>query len=208
MATDDPKSLDDLNLSEEERARLAAREQRMLEDLASDVASRYDASRLGHISASAAGQAEKLDPETRRKMERQLGGSFGDVRVVRGSFAERVTRRHRADAVTVGSTGLVLLRDTPRTDLKTRAGRALLAHELTHVKQAQRGLNFALERGGQGAAHEQEAEHAEAKALAGDKRGGPATDPEVRRRKILDRVLEKVSEARRLDADLLGFDDR
>ncbi len=210
MATDDPKSLDDLNLSADERTRLAAREEAQLESLATDVARRYDASRLGHITASGAGHSEKLDADTRQRMEKQLGGNFGDVRIIRGSFAERVTRRHRADAVTVGSTGLVLLRDTPRTNLKTREGRALLAHELTHVKQAQSGMNFALEQGGQGAAHEREAEHAEAKSLAGDQGGDApkAADPEKRREKILLRVLEKVADARRLDADLLGFDDR
>lgn len=211
MASDDPKSLDDLNLSEDERSRLAAREHAQLDAMAHDVAARYDGSRLGHITALGAGQSEKLDPDTRRRMEAQLGGRFGDVRIVRGSFADRVTRRHGADAVTVGSTGLILMRDTPRTNLRTTAGRAVLAHELTHVRQAQAGLNFAHEQGsGSGAAHEQEARAVEAASAAGEKKGGapPAADPEVRREKIMQRVLEKVAEARRLDADLLGFDDK
>jgi hypothetical protein len=211
MAADDPKSLDDLNLSAEERKQLAAREQAQLEALASEVAGRFDPERLRRVSASTAGQVQKLDSATRSRMEQELGGNFADVRIVRGAFADRVTQRHRADAVTVGRTGLVLLRETPRTNPNTAEGRAVLAHELTHVKQAQSGLNFALEQGGHGAAHEQAAEHAEAKSLAKDKHGhgkkAPA-DPEKRREKILERVLSKVAEARRLDADLLGFDDR
>ena len=102
-------------------------------------------------------------------MERRLGGRFGDVRVFRGPFAEAVTKAHRADAVTIANTGMILVREGPRSDPKTALGKALLAHELTHVSQAQRGLHFALEGGeSQGAAHEQEAEAVES---AGARRG-------------------------------------
>ena len=95
-------------------------------------------------------------------MEKRLGGRFGDVRVFRGPFAEAVTKAHRADAVTIANTGMILVREGPRSDPKTALGKALLAHELTHVSQAQRGLHFALEGGeSQGAPHEQEAEAVE-----------------------------------------------
>src|SRR5262249_5130785 len=49
----------------------------------------------------------------------------------------------------------------PRSAPGTTSGRALLAHELTHVAQAQRGLHFALEGGGGDGAHEQEARSVE-----------------------------------------------
>src|SRR4029077_18642198 len=119
-------------------------------------------------------RGERLDLGTRQEMERRIGGQFGDVRGFRGPFAEAITRHHRADAVTVANTGMILVREGPRSDPKTALGKALLAHELTHVKQAQRGLHFALE-GGQWseAAHEREAEaveaqvHAEATGQAG-----------------------------------------
>ena len=112
-------------------------------------------------------------------MERRIGGRFGDVRVFRGPFAEAVTKAHRADAVTIANTGMILVREGPRSDPKTALGKALLAHELTHVSQAQRGLHFALEGGeSQGAAHEQEAEaveqqvHAEETGQARGRRQG------------------------------------
>ena len=63
------------------------------------------------------------------------------VRIVTGEFAEEFNRQREAYAVTVGGTGLVLMGNSPEKAMHTRAGEALLAHELTHVAQAQRGLH-------------------------------------------------------------------
>jgi len=93
-----------------------------------------------------------------------------------------------------------LVREGPRSDPKTALGKALLAHELAHVSQAQRGLHFALEGGeSQGAAHEREAEaveqqvHAEetAQARPGAAKGGAGA---VDKRAVVARVLELVEE--------------
>jgi len=171
MSSDDQKSLESLSLSASERAALEVEERRRLDELAAEVQRRYDPARLGRLTVAGAGRTEKLDDETRRRMEARLGTGFSDVRVVRGAFADRVTQRHRADAVTIGSTGVILMRDTPRTNLKSPEGRALLAHELTHVRQAKGGMHFALERGSDGAAHEQEAEQVERTVLRDEKSG-------------------------------------
>jgi len=202
MATDDDDNLAG-GISEEERKRRALA-------LSQEIAQRWEPSRLSKLVVGGAGSGERLDLDTQSEMERRLGGRFGNVRVFRGPFAEAVTKAHRADAVTVANTGMILVREGPRSDPKTALGKALLAHELTHVSQAQRGLHFALEGGeSQGAAHEQEAEavesqvHAEstAQAATAAKGGGGGG---VDREKVIARVVEMVEEAQRTDAERLG----
>jgi hypothetical protein len=198
MATDD-------DIDDEERKRRALA-------LSQEIAQRWEPSKLSKLVVGGAGSGEKLDLDTQSEMERRLGGRFGDVRMFRGPFAEAVTKAHRADAVTVANTGMILVREGPRSDPKTALGKALLAHELTHVSQAQRGLHFALEGGeSQGAAHEQEAEavestvHAEAtgQGKAGAKgkgKGGGGVD----RAAVIARVVELVEDWQRLHAERLG----
>ncbi len=203
MATDDDKPGDE-RLTEEERKKRALQ-------LSQEIAQRWEPSRLSKLVVGGAGTGEKLDLDTQSEMERRLGGRFGDVRLFRGPFAEAVTRAHRADAVTVANTGMILVREGPRSDPKTALGKALLAHELTHVSQAQRGLHFALEGGeAQGAPHEREAEevehkvHAEAtgQAPAGRKGGGGGGG--VDRQQVIARVLELVEDWQRTQAERLG----
>src|SRR5262249_2504426 len=138
-------------LTEEERKKRAKK-------LTQDIAHKYDPDRLSRLVVEGAGRGERLDESTRLEMEERIGGSFGDVRALRGPFAEAITKQHKADAVTVGSTGMILVREGPRSDPKTALGKALIAHELTHVAQAQKGLHFALEGGAsQDAPHEKAA---------------------------------------------------
>jgi hypothetical protein len=151
---------------------------------------------------SGAGQGEKLDFATRLEMERRIGGNFEGVRVFRGPLAEEITHKHRADAVTVAATGMILVREGPRADPKTALGKALLAHELTHVKQAQEGLHFALEEGhSQEAPHEREAEAAESKAYAdatGGAGGGAGGGAKQIEEELVKRILEIWVETRML----------
>lgn len=203
MATDDDKPDDAAARDEEERRRRALA-------LSQEIAQRWEPSRLSKLVVGGAGSGEKLDLATQSEMEKRLGGRFSDVRVFKGPFAEAVTKAHRADAVTVANTGMILVREGPRSDPKTALGKALLAHELTHVSQAQRGLHFALEGGeGQGAAHEQEAESVEAKVHAeetgqagqpaqGKKGGGPD------RQQVVARVLELVENWQRTQRERGG----
>jgi hypothetical protein len=202
MATDDDHKPGDDALTEEERKKRALA-------MSQEIAQRWEPSRLSKFVVGGAGSGEKLDLGTQSEMERRLGGRFGDVRVFRGPFAEAVTRAHRADAVTIANTGMILVREGPRSDPKTALGKALLAHELTHVSQAQRGLHFALEGGeSQGAAHEQEAEaveqqvHADetGQAPAAGKGGGRGVD----RAAVVARVVELVEDYERIQAERLG----
>jgi hypothetical protein len=189
-------------LDEEERRRRAL-------ELGDDIARRYDPARLSRVVVEQAGRGERLELATRGAMERRLGGDFGAVRVFRGPFAEAVTRRHRADAVTVGNTGMVLVREGPRADPKSAAGQALLAHELTHVAQAQRGMHLASDpRGARDTPAERDAEeveaqvHAEATGQAEPRTA--AVDPAVQRERVIERVLELIEERHRVAVDRSG----
>src|SRR6266404_2490842 len=190
-------------LTEEERRKRALA-------LGQEIAQRWEPSRLSKFVVGGAGSGEKLDLGTQSEMERRLGGRFGDVRVFRGPFAEAITKAHKADAVTVANTGMILVREGPRSDPKTALGKALLAHELTHVKQAQQGLHFALEEGhGSDAPHEREAEavesqvHAEETGAAPHKGGGKA-DTAARDAKVIERVMELVADHEWLLKERLG----
>ncbi len=190
----------------------AERKRRALE-LSQEIANRYRPENLSKLVVDQAGRGEHLDLGTRQEMERRIGGQFSDVRVFKGPLAEAVTRQHRADAVTIANTGMILVREGPRSDPKTALGKALLAHELTHVKQAQRGLHFALEQGhSQDAPHEREAEaaesqvHAEATGQARAAAEGGQADPKAKAAQVTARVIELVEEDERLRRERLGHD--
>lgn len=195
----------DEGLSEEERKKRS-------EQLSDEIARRYDPDRLSKVVVEQAGRGEKLDLGTRQEMERRLGGQFGDVRVFKGPFAEAVTKQHRADAVTIANTGMILVREGPRSDPRTALGKALLAHELTHVAQAQGGLHFALEGGeSQDAPHEKAAEAVESKTYAdatgegggkGGKGGGGAAEME---QQLIEKVFEIIRDEDRVLRERLGI---
>jgi hypothetical protein len=183
-------------------------------NLSEEVAARWSPERLLQMVAGRAGRGERLDEQTRQKFERRLGVDLSGVRLYTGEFAEEVTKAHTAEAVTIGNTGMILMSGTPERSMGTTAGQALLAHELTHVAQAQRGLHFALEDGGgQDAPHEKAAEKVESEAYAaetggggkgGGKGGGGGADLE---RMIIERVFEIAQEEMRLHRDRLGPDE-
>lgn len=205
-------------LSEDERRKRQS-------GLSDDIARRYDPTKLASLVVDQAGRGEQLEYGLRTQMERRLGGSFEHVRVIRGQFAEDVTRAHRADAITVANTGMILVREGPRSDPNTALGKALMAHELTHVTQAQRGLHFALEGGESGeGGHEAEAEAVEgavaaeasggggdgggggggaAPAAGGDKGAGGADIAAL----VISRVFEIIAEQQRLTRQRLGGEE-
>jgi hypothetical protein len=76
-----------------------------------------------------------LAPPVRREMEARLGHSFADVRVHSDAQAAASARELGAQAYAFGRD---VVFGAGRFSLGTRAGRALLAHELAHVVQ-QRG---------------------------------------------------------------------
>jgi hypothetical protein len=173
-----------------------------------EIARKYDASQLSKLIMRDAGRGEALDLHTRGQMERRLGGDFSQVRLFRGPLAEEVTARYRADAVTVGGTEMILVREGWRSNFQTAAGQALLAHELTHIGQQQRGLHFAHTHGGHDAGHEaleEEAEAVEAATLADHQGQSMAHESEARRtmaeRNIWDEVRLKVKEMKEKGED-------
>lgn len=129
------------------------------DQLTDELARKYDPERLLRMLSKRAGKGERLDHSIRQKYEKRFGVDLGHVRIVTGEFAEEFNRQRSAYAVTIGSTGMILMGGSPDKSMASASGQALLAHELTHVAQAQRGLHRkATSGGGMPFAQEHEAE--------------------------------------------------
>jgi hypothetical protein len=109
------------------------------EELTDELAKKYDPERLLKVVAKRAGRGDPLEHSVRQKYERRFGVDLGHVRIYSGEFAQEFNRKRNAYAVTIGSTGMVLMGGSAeKTGI---AGEALLAHELTHVAQQAKGLH-------------------------------------------------------------------
>ena len=106
------------------------------EDLSDELARKYDPDKLLKLVSKRAGKQESLDASLRSKYESRLGVDLGHVRVITGEFAEEFNKKKNAYATTIGGTGMILMGGSPGTT----DGDRLLAHELTHVAQAKKGL--------------------------------------------------------------------
>jgi hypothetical protein len=134
------------------------------DQLTDELARKYDPERLLRLISKRAGKGESLDQSIRAKYEKRFGVDLGHVRIYTGEFAEEFNRQRSAYAVTIGSTGMILMGGSPEKSMGSAAGQALLAHELTHVAQAEQGLHRkATFQGGMPftAEHEAEAEAVE-----------------------------------------------
>jgi hypothetical protein len=80
---------------------------------------------------------QPLDARTRAFMERRFGHDFGTVRVHAGAAAAASAANTQAEAYTVGRD---IVFGAGFYAPESRAGRELIAHELTHVVQQSRGL--------------------------------------------------------------------
>lgn len=107
------------------------------EELSDELARKYDPERLLKLLARKAGRGEALEHSVRSKYERKFGVDLGHVRIYTGEFAEEFNKSRNAYAVTVGRTGAILMGGSPDKAMGSEAS-SLLAHELTHVAQAQR----------------------------------------------------------------------
>jgi hypothetical protein len=182
------------------------------DELTDELAKKYDPERLLKMFQKRAGRGEQLDQSIRAKYEKRFGVDLGHVRIVTGEFAEEFNRQREAYAVTVGGTGLILMGNSPDKSMASTSGQALLAHELTHVAQAQRGLHrkgaydgtmqFTEE-------HEHEAHGVEHEVEQGSKGASSASKQEAAKaseeakkeqlEKIKARVVELMGEAERND---------
>jgi hypothetical protein len=176
------------------------------DSLSDEIVRKWDPSRLLKLVAKRAGRGEKLDETTRARYERKLGVDLGNVRVYTGEFAEEVTKAHRAEAVTIGTTGMILMGGSPSKSMASASGRALLAHELTHVAQEQRSVQRKASFGEATPlateANEAEAEAMEAEELA-DAAGGnlDGESPEERQARLTEIVRKRV-------VDMFAEDER
>lgn len=180
--------------------------EQLSDELARDIAKRWDPERLLKLVASRAGKGEQLDHTLRERYEQKLGVDLGHVRIFSGPFAEEFNRQRNADAVTIGGTGMILMGNSTDRSMATAAGQALLAHELTHVAQAEKGVH----RAGHGPdmilaseEHEHEAREAEAAAHAehtgSQGTGGPGhakhehdQDKKQKSEKLREEIKQKV----------------
>jgi hypothetical protein len=102
---------------------------------------------------------QPLDPETRISMELRFGHDFSQVRIHIDARAAESARAVNALAYTVGKR---MVFDSGQFAPHTPDGRKLLAHELTHVMQANDvAVNLPIKVGSSDSAEERTAEHAE-----------------------------------------------
>ncbi len=177
--------------------------------LTDEIAKKYDPERLLKIVSSRAGKGQSLEHDVRAKYEKRFGVDLGHVRVMTGSFAEEFTKQRSAYAVTVGGTGMILMGGSGDKGMHTRAGQALLAHELTHVAQQRRGLSNKDFDSTHAQEHEQEAEEVEHEIEQGGDGSGVANisaaaakkDSEAKQKekneKIVEKVMDMVADAHR-----------
>lgn len=176
-------------------------------ELSEEIANKWDPDRLLRLVSKRAGKGSKLDVSTQERYERMLNADFSGVRVFTGEFAEQVTRAHSAEAVTIASTGMILMRGSADMSLATGAGQGLLAHELTHVAQAQPGMHRKASTVGDMTftqEHEQEAEQVQAQVAGGGGDAGAAEEAAQQKREYIreavkERVVEMLAEAERVD---------
>jgi hypothetical protein len=172
------------------------------DQLTDELARKYDPERMLAMVSRRAGKGERLDHSIREKYEKRFGVDLGHVRVYTGEFAEEFNRQRNAYAVTIGSTGMILMGGSPEKSMGSASGQALLAHELTHVAQAHKGLHRkASFSGGMPFAEEHEAE-AEAVEHSVEQSGGDhgadtraateAASAKIAAQEALERAIEEI----------------
>lgn len=181
------------------------------DQLTDELAKKYDPERLLRMLAKRAGKGESLEHSVRSRYEKKFGVDLGHVRIYSGEFAEEFNRQKGSYAVTVGGTGAILMGGSPE---KTgAAGQALLAHELTHVAQQQRGLGGGLHRKAISEMpfaeeHEQEAdavEHAElAEAMGTAASAAQAAQDQQARAADAKSVAEQIEKIKQRVLDMMA----
>lgn len=177
--------------------------------LTDEIAKKYDPERLLRMVSSRAGKGQSLEHDVRAKYERRFGVDLGHVRIITGQFAEEFNKQRSAYAVTVGGTGMILMGGSGDKGMHTRAGQALLAHELTHVAQQRRGLYNKDFDATHAQEHEQEAEEIEHEIEQGGDGSGQSNinlagkqqkldqKKKDKNEKVVEKVMEMVAEAHR-----------
>jgi len=187
--------------------------EQLSEALSDEIAERWNPERILQLMAKRAGRGDTLDASLRARYERKLGVDLSHVRIYSGELAEEINKAHNADALTIGNTGMIIMGGSADKSMASAQGQALLAHELTHVAQAQRGM-FRNSRFGDDsmplatAENEAEAEEVQSQELSeqqgggGEGEGGGGGEGEGGKEKtfqaVMERVVEMFGEAGRL----------
>ena len=172
------------------------------DQLSDELAKKYDPERMLRMVSRRAGKGQRLDHSIREKYEKRFGVDLGHVRIYSGEFAEEFNRQRSAYAVTIGSTGMILMGNSPDKSMGSAAGQALLAHELTHVAQAHKGLHRKSFAGGMPFADEHEAEAEAVEQSVVDSGGhhdttnaaAHAATAQIAAKEAMARAIEKIKE--------------
>ena len=189
------------------------------EDLSEELVRKWDPERLLKVFAKRAGRGDTLDHSLRQRYEARFGVDLGHVRIITGEFAEEFNKQRGSNAVTIGNTGMILMGGHADKSPLSADGQALLAHEVAHVAQAERGMHFDRNEAPLATdAHEAEAEaaeaeeHAHASGHAAHQRHQAEQHHKQSKEKLLDDVTQKVmdmfAEAVRVDFERNGRDPR
>lgn len=127
------------------------------------------------------GGGNALPGGVKSKMEGKLGADFSDVKVHTGGDSEKASEDLNAKAFTVGND---VHFNSGQYDPSSKEGEKLLAHELTHVVQGQRG----------GVQRKEDSDGADAEGADGEEM--EVSDPDEPAEKEADEVSEAVSESR------------
>jgi hypothetical protein len=93
------------------------------EELSDELARKYSPEKLLRMISRRAGKGESLDHSVRSKYEKKFGVDLGHVRIYTGEFAEEFNRKRDAYAVTIGSTGMILMGGSPDKSMAHRRAR-------------------------------------------------------------------------------------
>ena len=167
---------------------------------------RSDPEQFARFEALRRGTGKRLDLLTRQRYEKRFGVDLGNVRIITGDLAEEITRAHGAEALTLGDTGMILMRGSAKFAPGSAAGQALLAHELTHVAQSRPAIaRSAPDATAQPLATEMSEAEAEAveAAVHDEETGGGKHEDEAgkdakkdeRKKKLVERVFALFEEA-------------
>jgi hypothetical protein len=151
-----------------------------------------EAGQVKHAARAIGDDAPKrLDVPTQARMEAMLGVDLSDVRIHTGEAAQQVAEGAGARAFTLNDRDIYFAREefVPTST----EGRALLAHELTHVAERREGAFPSLRAPSARHDSERSAEHTEALTLALEESSAEVVERVLRTERIEEVIDESMS---------------
>jgi|GEM_PF-2455663 len=151
-----------------------------------------DAGQVKHAARAIGDEAPKrLDAPVQSRMEAMLGVDLSDVRIHTGEAAQHVAEDAGARAFTLNDRDIYFAREEFAPS--STEGRALLAHELTHVAERRQGAFPALRHPAQSHDSERAAERTEALTLALEEASAEIVERVLRTERIEEVIDESMS---------------